>query len=158
MTTNIGLIELAARLGDARAADGLTMLLDLELASISLFEDTFVALKGLKDAGIRIWVASNLAAPYGPPVRRLLDELVSGYSFSFEVGALKPDPKIFAHVCDGLSLSPSQVLMVGDSKRSDIAGAQAFGMPAIWLRRDHPSAGPGSVKSLLEIAECRTNF
>jgi FMN phosphatase YigB (HAD superfamily) len=156
MTTNAGLAELAARLGDAGDVAELAAGLDAEVASISLFEEAPAVLTMLQQASVRTWVVSNLAAPYGPPLRRLLGGLVGGYSLSFEVGAIKPDPAIFAHVCLGLSLAPSQVLMVGDSQRADVEGAEAFGMRAVWLRRGGPSEWPRSVTSLRELAERRT--
>jgi FMN phosphatase YigB (HAD superfamily) len=97
-------------------------------------------------------VISNLAAPYGPALRRLLGDRVDGFSLSFEVGAMKPEPEIFAHACRNLALSPDQMLMVGDSHRSDVEGAEAFGMRAVRLRRGHESEWPHSVGSLTELA------
>jgi FMN phosphatase YigB (HAD superfamily) len=91
MTTNAGLPEVAAALGDVRAADGLAAALEAELASVALFDEAAEALEALAAAGLRAWVVSNLAAPYGGPLRRLLGGRVDGYSLSFEVGALKPD-------------------------------------------------------------------
>jgi HAD superfamily hydrolase (TIGR01549 family) len=156
MTISAGLTEIAARLGDVRAAEGLAAELDAELANISLFDETAASLMMLREAGVKTWVVSNLAMPYGPPLRRLLGELVGGYSLSFEVGATKPDPAIFAHACSGLSLAPSQVLMVGDSRRADVEGAEAFGMRAVWIRRGRACEWPQSVSSLRELAERRT--
>jgi HAD superfamily hydrolase (TIGR01549 family) len=151
MTSSETLPELAARLGDARAAEGLVAGLEAESASITLFEDVAETLARLREIGIRAWVVSNLAAPYGPPLRPLLGDSVCGLSLSYEVGAIKPDPAIFAHACRGLSLDPSRVLMVGDSRRADVEGAEAFGLRALWLRRGRASHGPRSIGSLVEI-------
>ena len=155
MTTSMGLAELAARLGDVRAAEGLAPALDAELASMSLFDDAAEALTILKEAGVRTWVVSNLAAPYGPPLRRLLSGLVHGYSLSFEVGLTKPEPAMFAHACRGLAVTADQTLMVGDSRRSDVKGAEAFGMHAVWLRRGRAGDWPCSVSTLRELTDRR---
>jgi len=72
MTANPGFAEAAAALGDVHAPDGLLDALDQELASITLFNDTLDALQRLRGVGYRLGVISNLASPYGVPLRRLL--------------------------------------------------------------------------------------
>ncbi len=54
---------------------------------------------------------------------------------SFEVGAAKPDPAIYSAVCAALGSQPRDVLFIGDSKRCDMRGPEAFGMQARWLDR-----------------------
>jgi FMN phosphatase YigB (HAD superfamily) len=59
-------------------------------------------------------------------------------------------------IMDAITLRRGQserALMVGDSVRSDVEGARAFGMRAIHLARDSAAARPGSVRSLTELAE-----
>ncbi len=89
--------------------------------------------------------------PYGLRLRGLLNDRVAGFSFSYEVGAVKPEPAIFGHACEGLSLSPDQVLMVGDSHRSDVEGAESFGIRSVWLRRGYAGEWPHSIGSLKEL-------
>ena len=55
-------------------------------------------------------------------VSHLVDEVV----LSYEVGLIKPDPKIFLTACERLRVDPSEVLMVGDSEEAD-GGAAAVG-------------------------------
>jgi HAD superfamily hydrolase (TIGR01459 family) len=45
----------------------------------------------------------------------------------------KPDPAIYGSVLELLKVSPDRVLAVGDSLRTDIAGAQAAGLAACWV-------------------------
>lgn len=45
----------------------------------------------------------------------------------------KPDPAIYGSVLDILGVSPDRVLAVGDSLRTDIAGAAAAGLDACWV-------------------------
>jgi 2-haloacid dehalogenase len=52
---------------------------------------------------------------------------------SEEVGAYKPDPAMFTQALAALSLDPDEVLHVGDSLRSDIRGAAAAGIRAVWV-------------------------
>src|SRR5262245_62270452 len=108
MTTGLSFEQLATTLapGAGQATDGLRDDLEAELASIELFEEASAVLVGLAEYGLRRWVVSNLAPPYADPLRRLLAGRVDGFSLSFEVGAVKPEPAIFAHACDGLRLSP----------------------------------------------------
>ena len=45
----------------------------------------------------------------------------------------KPDPAIYQPVLDQLGLAPDRVLAVGDSLRTDIAGAVGVGLAACWV-------------------------
>ena len=45
----------------------------------------------------------------------------------------KPDPAIYRPVLEQLALPPEQVLAVGDSLRTDIAGAIGVGLAACWV-------------------------
>jgi HAD superfamily hydrolase (TIGR01459 family) len=45
----------------------------------------------------------------------------------------KPDPAIYQPVLEQLGLPPDQVLAVGDSLRTDIAGAVGVGLAACWI-------------------------
>lgn len=51
------------------------------------------------------------------------------------LGVGKPAAAPFVRVLDALRLSADEAVMVGNSLRADIAGAQGVGMPAIWVRR-----------------------
>ena len=56
-------------------------------------------------------------------------------TISGEVGAGKPDPRIFAAALDSLSAKPAEAVMVGNSLKRDIAPAQQLGMTAVWVNR-----------------------
>jgi len=57
--------------------------------------------------------------------------LVSG---EFAVG--KPDPRVFETVLERMNLRATSVVMVGDSLRSDMAGAHNAGIISIWVNRN----------------------
>jgi haloacid dehalogenase superfamily, subfamily IA, variant 1 with third motif having Dx(3-4)D or Dx(3-4)E len=53
-----------------------------------------------------------------------------------EAGVLKPNPEAFAHATDVADVAPGAVLYVGDSYRSDVAGAQDVGWRVAWFSRN----------------------
>ena len=63
--------------------------------------------------------------------RSPITQWVSRAVISQEVGASKPDPKIFEIALDGVS--PSEALMIGDSPASDVLGANRAGIPVCWF-------------------------
>lgn len=56
---------------------------------------------------------------------------------SEEVGYMKPHPAIFEHSAQLAGVGPEQILYVGDSPGSDMAGAAAAGYRTAWFVRDH---------------------
>ena len=60
--------------------------------------------------------------------------------FSDEVGYCKPDPKVFEKALNELEASPEEAAHVGDLLRTDVAGAKAIGMNAVWVSDtgEHP--------------------
>ncbi len=54
------------------------------------------------------------------------------WSFSDEVGAYKPDRRIFEHALAGLGgVAPERAAHIGDLRRTDVQGARSVGMRAI---------------------------
>lgn len=68
----------------------------------------------------------------------LLPFELNSYAWSFQVSALKPDPRIFQRACEVLGVEPGDGLMVGDSLEADYHGARAAGMRALHLDREVP--------------------
>jgi putative hydrolase of the HAD superfamily len=52
---------------------------------------------------------------------------------SAQVGARKPDPRIFSTTLERLCVSPADAVFVGDSPSRDMAGARTVGMPHVRL-------------------------
>jgi len=64
------------------------------------------------------------------PIKHHFDAIV----ISEEVGAQKPDPRIFEHAMERLGKPDRRsVLMVGDSLSSDIQGGVNFGIDTCWF-------------------------
>lgn len=87
----------------------------------------------LRAKGLRLAVCSNLSSSFGLAVRRALPDPPDVEVFSYAVGAIKPEPEIYAKVMDGLCIAPDRVLFVGDTPRADIEGPRAAGMKAIHV-------------------------
>ena len=57
--------------------------------------------------------------------------------------AYKPRPEIFQEALSALGMAADQVLCVGDSLGSDVAGAGAMGTPVLWVNRRARAIPPG---------------
>jgi HAD superfamily hydrolase (TIGR01549 family) len=56
--------------------------------------------------------------------------------YSFNIGAIKPDKKMFETVLKKFNVLPEEAVMVGDSLRSDIIGAKKLNINTILINRD----------------------
>lgn len=54
---------------------------------------------------------------------------------SGEAGVAKPDPAIFAEALRRGRRTQREAVFIGDSAEADVAGAQASGIPAVWMNR-----------------------
>lgn len=96
-------------------------------ASWRPYPDTVETLRGLRTAGVRVAVVSNIAWDIRAVFRRHgAEDLVDEFVLSYVEGVMKPDAKIFAVACQRIGVDPEQALMVGDSEEAD-GGAVAVG-------------------------------
>jgi HAD superfamily hydrolase (TIGR01662 family) len=85
-----------------------------------------------------------------------LDGLIDVLITSEEIGAAKPDVRIFEAALSHLNLGASEAVMIGDAWHTDIIGAQAAGIRPIWFnRRAAPSPDP-TVKELRSLEPTQT--
>src|SRR5262245_58852531 len=73
---------------------------------------------------------------------------------SEDVGRYKPDKAMFAHALDALGLAADEVLHVGDSITTDVHGAHAAGIRAVWVNRRGEKT-PANAPIAHEIADLR---
>ncbi|BBZ26622.1 hydrolase [Mycolicibacterium madagascariense] len=99
----------------------------IDPANWTPYPDTAEVLAGLHRRGIKVAVVSNIAFDLRPAFDALgVTDLVDAFVLSFEVGAVKPDPKIFRIALDRVGVDAEHALMVGDSEEAD-GGARALG-------------------------------
>ena len=108
--------------------------LEDEVASIRLFPDSLDVIARLQQSGYLVGLCSNLAVPYGTPVRALLP-MLNAYAMSYDAGAVKPQPRIYQFLLEKLGCIADEVLFVGDTVVADLEGPRAFGMQACLLNR-----------------------
>jgi putative hydrolase of the HAD superfamily len=109
-----------------------------------IFDDVMPCLRELKKRGLKLGIISNWDTRLRPLLRALqLDSYFDSIVVSAEVGARKPDPRIFQAAAAQMGLPPAAILHVGDSLREDVAGARAAGFQALPLTRGrHPAPLP----------------
>lgn len=103
-------------------------------------EDT---LGRLKEAGVALGIVCDVGLTGAATLRYRLDlfgllGFFDAWAFSDETGWFKPAPEAFVPALDGLGVDdPSEAAHIGDSKRTDIAGAIGLGMTAIRFTGFH---------------------
>ena len=123
----------------------------------ALYDDVLETLRALRGSGYRLGLISNTHRCLASFQRHFaIDPFISAAVSSYEHGRLKPHPSIFRAALAQVGAAPGEGVMVGDSVKHDIAGAQSVGMCAVLLARSGsaPSApGPGVpvVRSLAEL-------
>lgn len=110
-----------------------------EAASVRAFPGTQTMLAGLRNPGrdggnaVKVGICSNLAAPYGVPIKVLFEDSVDFMVLSYEVGTVKPEPLIYEKCLAEMAkfnIQPNEVLFVGDTDSADYEGPKAAGMHA----------------------------
>jgi HAD superfamily hydrolase (TIGR01509 family) len=113
------------------------------------YADAEETVKEIAGRGVAVGLTSNV----GFDIRAVLrhhgfGRLADAATLSFEVGCVKPDPRIFRMALDRIGATASTALMVGDHERAD-GGAKALGMRTLIL----PMTEPGSVHGLGQVLE-----
>jgi HAD superfamily hydrolase (TIGR01509 family) len=137
----VGLLESAA-LPDPRMAAALyerILAPDGWVAS----PDAEPTLRALRERGIRTAAVSNVGFDLRPVLAGLgLLEHLDAVVLSFEVGAVKPAPAIFAAACAAVEVEPARALMVGDHAAAD-GGAAEAGIRTLLIPMSPPGAPHG---------------
>jgi putative hydrolase of the HAD superfamily len=104
--------------------------------SWELYPDVLPAVRRLRALGMRLGILSDWGSNLLPIVERLgLDAELDFVIASGSVGLSKPDPAFFRLAATRAGVPPGEGVMVGDSYRADIAGAESAGMDGILIRR-----------------------
>ena len=109
------------------------------------YPDTASTLRALKERAIAVGIVSNHVHDLRPYfAAKDLARYIDAYAISSEVGATKPDPRIFTAACAMLGTRPAETLMVGDDPVAD-AGAGTAGLQVYILP---PYDGAGAPRGL----------
>jgi len=117
---------------------------------IYYYPETENTLKKLKEKGYKLALMSNTESLRKNDLEKKLKlkRYFDFLGYSFEMGAIKPDKKTFETVLSHFDVLPEEVLMVGDSIRSDVGGAQSMNFHNCLVERDnidkkyHPNIKP----------------
>jgi len=116
-------------------------------ASLRLLPGVREAIPVLAAQGVRLGLISDTGLTPGRVLRRFLarDGLsphFAALTFSDETGYPKPDRRMFADTLEALGAGSDEAAHVGDTPRTDIAGARDAGMIAIRFAAVHDLPDP----------------
>ncbi|MCX8033257.1 MAG: HAD family hydrolase [Thermoleophilia bacterium] len=105
-------------------------------ANLKLLPGLRETVQELAASGYRLGVISDTSLTPGRVLRHFLEKdgilgCFTALSFSDEIGYPKPDRRIFVRTLEELGATPDEAAHVGDTPRTDIAGAKALGIVAI---------------------------
>ncbi|MEX2689130.1 MAG: HAD family hydrolase [Candidatus Njordarchaeum guaymaensis] len=103
-------------------------------------KDAEKILKQIKQMGLKIGLISNAPGifPINVLKRNGLDKYMDVMVTSYQVGVVKPHPKIFLYALNKLNVKPTETVFVGDTPEIDIRGAKNLGMITIWVKDGDP--------------------
>jgi len=143
---------------DSLIAEAHTVFCHEWFEQLMLYDDTLHTLQALRPCYKLGLVTNGPAQTQRPKIERFrLAEYLDVLIVSEEVGIAKPDPAIFRLALERLETTPAESLFVGDSPEYDLCGAEAAGMPFIWMNPRHEvlPAGVGpplaSIERLAEL-------
>lgn len=111
------------------------------------YEDAHEVVAELARRGLRVGLISNVGFDVRPILRAHgFEQLARSATLSFEVGVIKPDPRIFRAALAKLGSDVSETLMVGDHPEVD-RGAEALGIRTLIL----PMTPAGGVHGLRQV-------
>jgi len=91
-------------------------------------------IRRLRAAGIRAGLLSNAPPGRSSGVRAAarwgMNDLFDAQVFSYQVGALKPDPRMYRAALQALGVAPGEAVFIDDTP-ANVAGARGLGMDAI---------------------------
>ena len=146
-------VEFVGTADEVLAADLNALYLQHRFEDIELYADVIPCLDALR----RNFSIGLLSNGNGYPERCGLPDRFGFAVFSQDVGVEKPDAEMFLAACERAGCTPSQLMHVGDSLESDVAGANAVGAVSVWLNRDAVENDTGiapdhEIRSLSELA------
>lgn len=108
---------------------------DIQEASIEAYPGAMNTLQRIREMGKGMALITNgVSRLQRAKINRFgLEPFFDCIIVEGEFGAGKPDPRVYRHALEQLSVQPSEAMMVGDNLQADIAGAQSLGIPTVWV-------------------------
>lgn len=137
-----------------RAAD---LHLRLGRESYRLFEDVRDLLTAAVESGLPLALITNGAADTQRDKLKTLgiEGSFDAIVISGELGIAKPHAYPFEVALTRLALGPARVWHVGDNLATDVAGAKAAFLRAVWINRHGRLRGPSDPEPDLEVQSLR---
>ncbi|MEX2246377.1 MAG: HAD family hydrolase [Dehalococcoidia bacterium] len=127
--------------------------------ALRLFDDARELLTLLRDRVVCALITNGASDTQREALRALgIEDYFGAVVISGELGAAKPDASVFRVALDKLGVEPEAVWHVGDSLMTDVAGATAANLTAVWLnrggvpRRECDPRPDYEIRSLAELA------
>jgi HAD superfamily hydrolase (TIGR01662 family) len=121
-----------------------------------IYDDVAPVLTELSSRGYVLGVISNSHRSLDAFAEHFkLNGLIKATISSAEHGFMKPHRSIFDAALQKAQVRAADAVMVGDSLKADIEGAQAAGLRGVLLRRsgEHPTTLPGDVSVITSLHE-----
>ena len=122
---------------------------------IRLYPHVKEAMQTLRSKSYRLWLLSNAQEMFTRYELNLLGitSLFDGIYLSSVFGCRKPDTRFFRALLDGEKLDPSQCLMIGNDRETDIAGAKLTGIDTFYMHTELTPAhqSPADPKNPMEF-------
>lgn len=121
---------------------------------LALYADAVPALRLLRSSGLTLGMISNIDRDGAELAESLgLSDHLGFTVTSTEVGAEKPDPRIFEAALAKAGATPSEAVHVGDQISSDIEGALGAGITPVLIDRDGNHRGYDTCPRIESLAE-----
>ncbi len=118
-----------------------------------LYADAIPALQELRAGGRALAVVTSIARFRLEPTLEALGEIVGAVVTARDVGAAKPDPRLFRQALEKLGADPTASAAVGDEPEWDLDIPQEMGMQGILIDRAGQGRHPKypTIANLLEL-------
>lgn len=105
---------------------------------IRLYPYVLEALTALRQKGYRLWLLSNAQEVFTRYELNALGltDAFDGIYLSSSFGFRKPDVRFFRALTEEQKLDPDKCLMIGNDRDTDIAGAKAAGLAALYMHTE----------------------
>ncbi len=119
-----------------RIIDDLIISVKCNIEWALLFPEVLETLKYIKSKWYQTAVVSNLSKDYAEPLHRLIPKWNFDYEIlSFDVWAVKPDPKIYEYLKSLSWIDFKDMIMIWDSLKSDVMWSNNVWITPVHLNR-----------------------